>query len=1109
VQRIRVFLSSPGDVADERAIAREVLERIPYEPALRGRVAIEVVAWDRPGAGTPIFATATPQASIDSGLPRPRDCDVVVVVLWSRMGTPLPFPQYTRADGSGVVSGTEWEFEDAVSGGKLVLLYRRTADVLISLNDPDREEKTRQHDRVRDFFRRLRDPESGAILRGHKDYTTPEKFRDELTTDLREVLHRLVVGPAAPDAGPRWEGSPFPGLRSFTPKDAPIYFGRGRETDELVSRVDASRFVAVVGASGSGKSSLVGAGLVPRLATRGWTVPEHTGSQWIGPRFTPGELGEDPFLALAVKLGGIPREVVRDLRAGRLADHLDGEVLIFVDQFEELFTTVAPEHVEPFVEMLANPGSAHVVATVRSDFYHRCVEIPALAKLLENGQFPLSTPTDTLIDMIIKPAERAGLRFEEGLPGRILEDAGKHPGTLPLLAYTLDELCRTSPGTLSHAAYERLGGVHGAIGTRAEDVFQRRLDDATRARFDDVVRELVEIDEHGRVARRRATLSAVATDEHAHRLVEVFVEARLFVQTADEGHEPVVSAAHEALFGSWTRLREWIEVRQDDLVLLRRVRAAAREWAEAGRADAYLWQHERLVPVYEMVERLRPSVDPVLSAFTRPEHERLLVPFRSSLEGYQRQNIVDRLVTIGEPAVDGLIEALRDDAGAVRAAAANALARVGGTAITGLLDVATDPDPDVRLAALGALRQNGDPRMVPAFGRALHDPDDRVRSLAYGALRATGGGQARSILAGAAEDADVDVRWRAVGTLGAFGEAAVGPLLLAMGDNDVRVRTDALRALQAICAESPEPLITALHDQSANVRAAATEVLGTLDERAIPALLDAREDLDADVAWRIRDALDVLGHKDAVADLIDDLPASADALVRHGPDAVTPLLGVLMSPRPSEVRVAAARALARLDGAGAHALVQAATRDERPQVWLRAMDALTECPQPPVEPLLERTRAENSRAREIAIAVLLATKSVAPVVLADGDVHTRRTLAAALTTDTTNVTKSVLLKLMRDEDASVREQAARSVGAMGAAMLPRLGPLVRDADPGIRDAAALALRTIGAEAVPWLLDMVTPSHPDRDFAAGVLADIGTPAAVFGLAERGVEVQPRK
>lgn len=745
------------------------------------------------------------------------------------------------------------------------------------------------------------------------------------------------------------------------------------------------------------------------------------------------------------------------------------------------------------------------MATVRSDFYHRCVEIPALAKLLETGQFPLSTPTDTLIDMITRPAERAGLDFDEGLPGRILDDAGKQPGTLPLLAYTLDELHRVCPGTLTHQAYERLGGVAGAIGTRAEDVFQRKLDDATRATFDAVFRELVDIDEHGHVARRRAPLSTVAGSPDAERLVDVFVEARLLVRSADAGQEPVVSAAHEALFRSWDRLREWIELGQDDLVLLRRVRAAAREWDEAGREDAYLWQHERLAPVYEMITRLQPAADPVLSTFIKPEHERLLAEFTSpALQGYRRQNIADRLCVIGAYVVPELHAAMLGGEPAVRTAAAAALARLAPASIHSLMEAARHHDPDVRLAALSALRQTTDPDVVPALGHALHDTDDRVRSLAGGGLRAIATPEAQSILAAAAGDADVDIRWQAVGMLGTFGEAAVSPLLLAMRDNDFRVRTDALRALQAICADAPEPLISALHDQNASMRAAATEVLGTLDERAIPALLAARDDLDDDVAWRVRDALDTLGHLDPVDELIATLPDSTDALVRCGAEAVAPLQAVLTSPRPSELRVAAAHALSELGDEGADALT-AALADERPQVWLRAMDALKTWPFRGGD-----VAGFEGRQQEAAIALLLAGESDAGLgrLATAVNEQTRMRLAELLPARPTSSGKAALVQLMLDEEPVVSTMAAYSAGKMGLEMLPLLSQWMSDLDSSVRGQVEIALRTMGAPAVPWLLDFVSCSDGlARDLAIEVLTGIGTPAAVFGLAERGV--QPRK
>jgi hypothetical protein len=128
-RRLRVFLASPGDVGEERAIAREILSQLPYDALVDWKVAFEVVAWDQPGSGPPMLATMTPQAAIDAGLPRPSDCDIVVVILWSRMGTPLPSSVH-KPDGTPYRSGTEWEYQDAYRASQhgakpMLLVYRR------------------------------------------------------------------------------------------------------------------------------------------------------------------------------------------------------------------------------------------------------------------------------------------------------------------------------------------------------------------------------------------------------------------------------------------------------------------------------------------------------------------------------------------------------------------------------------------------------------------------------------------------------------------------------------------------------------------------------------------------------------------------------------------------------------------------------------------------------------------------------------------------------------------------------------------------------------------------------------------------------------------------
>ena len=465
---LRVFLASPGDVAEERALAHQVvIDGLPYDPLLRRLLTAEVVAWDQPAANVPMLATMTPQAAIAKGLPKPSDCDIVVVIFWSRMGTPLP-PEYRKADGTPYLSGTEWEYLEALdaaerSGTPEILVYRRTEKCLLDPGDPQFADRLRQWEHVQAFFAAFRNPD-GSIKRSCNEYEKPEDFRRQLDGHLKSLIRSLLESrstraprsaesTAPATALPLWKGSPFPGLRAFTPDDAPIFFGRGRETDELVRRLadTASRFVVVVGASGSGKSSLVAAGLLPRLSanaiegSKDWLLPHVLPAaagerkQWAALRFTPGELGENPFVALAAKLAPLlpdesitPRsvaarleaapEVLRQLVETALQSWPQwAELLMFVDQFEELFTVVAERHREPFINLLAAAAQAprvRTVPTLRADFYPRCLDWPKLAALLRSGTFPLAVPgAFALSDMVSGPAARAGLeRDKASLP---------------------------------------------------------------------------------------------------------------------------------------------------------------------------------------------------------------------------------------------------------------------------------------------------------------------------------------------------------------------------------------------------------------------------------------------------------------------------------------------------------------------------------------------------------------------------------------------------------------------------------------------------------------------------------------------------------------------
>ena len=154
----RIFLASPGDVLDERELARSVIGEIRIERSFRGRLNLEIIAWDQPGMEVAMEASLTPQEAIKRGLPQPSQCDLVIVILWSRMGTPLP-AEYTKLDGTAYLSGTEWEYQNAITAARLsdrpkVWLYRRTQVPVLNLEDPEFDENASNGKKSKRFSKR-------------------------------------------------------------------------------------------------------------------------------------------------------------------------------------------------------------------------------------------------------------------------------------------------------------------------------------------------------------------------------------------------------------------------------------------------------------------------------------------------------------------------------------------------------------------------------------------------------------------------------------------------------------------------------------------------------------------------------------------------------------------------------------------------------------------------------------------------------------------------------------------------------------------------------------------------------------------------------------------
>jgi hypothetical protein len=227
---LRVFISSPGDVADERSLARQLLKQeLPYDPLIRGYLTFDVVSYDDPSAPLPVPASTTPQEAVNRFGLKPSECDIVIIILWSRIGTPLDHKVFSKMDGNQFLSGTEWEFEDAYNAQPrpTILVYRRSEEPKIGLDDPAWDDKKRQYDLLRKFFEQFNNVDS-SVKSGFKTYLSPHEFKRQLETDLKYLIRHNNYG--SPDAANQilkaeWSRSPYPGLRAFKADETSVFLG--------------------------------------------------------------------------------------------------------------------------------------------------------------------------------------------------------------------------------------------------------------------------------------------------------------------------------------------------------------------------------------------------------------------------------------------------------------------------------------------------------------------------------------------------------------------------------------------------------------------------------------------------------------------------------------------------------------------------------------------------------------------------------------------------------------------------------------------------------------------------------------------------------------------
>ncbi len=643
---LRIFLSSPADVLPEREAAERLVRALAAEMA--DRVDLRLVRWENLERRAELGDF---QAGIDL-VANISQCHLVIGVLWTRIGVALSQPYVDSLPWSKLeerigprderlpVTGTSYEWLSAIAHTPAVeiKLFRKTArPPAIDLDDDSKVvEAAQQRTLAKMFWERLVRRDDGAFRFAHQTFTATADFARELDRELRLWLARHAHLPGEADAAVvTWrQGSPWRGLGVFGPEHAPVFFGRDRARDGVIDLLrqeeakgaDGRTFALIVGMSGSGKSSLARAGLIPLLPSGDGEVP----AVWRHAIILPGDqaAGGDPMLALVRTLVALAfpgwrhgaaddhalaasataaPEVLASLVAARLASQPGTRLFLLVDQFEELVTAVpvaaARAAFVRVLDLLARNG-VWVVATLRGDYYQAVLEVPGLAALKAGRAVDLLSPTAAEVaEIILRPAQAAGLRFEKGADGRwlnqvIAEEFLQHGTSLPLLSFVLNRLFEAdrasatgTHGLLEFSEYAGLGRLAGGIANHVTETLAPLDPTAVRRLYPALVR--VPADGDAKPVRRRTPVADLPDDAVLAGVLTVLVNARLVERDGGETGHAGITLAHEILLqgpsgdrpAAWPELATWTSEQRHLLRGRDRLATLAAEWQLAAAKD--------------------------------------------------------------------------------------------------------------------------------------------------------------------------------------------------------------------------------------------------------------------------------------------------------------------------------------------------------------------------------------------------------------------------------------------------------------------------------------------------------------------------------------------
>lgn len=610
-KKIRIFISSPGDVYQERITAKKVIAELNkiYSKYLE----IEPILWE----DMPLLVSSTFQDGIDEII-KQYNIDIAVFILWSRLGTPLN-KSYLKKDGSFYQSGTEYELDLMLqsfekSGHPRILVYVKNEPLkkrLIYESEENLQEVISQHRAVKSFIKEhFHDEESGSNY-AYTSFGGDVSFESRLKSHLKGIIADYLGNKMT---SIKWHRNPYVGLNSFDYTESDIFFGREKAINDIMANALTHMgeghmpSIVLLGESGSGKSSLVQAGVVPMMdyieGSRGKllkVIPSLLGEN-IYETFVELFLSTYPFLQETPIAEELRKGIDEDYNFAHLQYALSKErssecPIFFLDQFEELFSDarISDDQRKSFLRLirgLVGTRQVFIILSMRNDFYSYFHSYKDFNLVKETATLVYDIPLLGSLEytsIIKEPAKLAGVEWEindngQALDEMIINDAIELK-SLPLIQFSLYELykIRDEENSISYENYQSIGGIKGAFLSYANSVYQQ-LSAAEVLALNDILSKTITTSnlESETFVRKTSLLREVEISDIHRNLVKKLVDAHILVSSKNSNGEPTVTLVHEMLINSWPIISQWIESEKYFIKESGYYEKRAIQWIESG-----------------------------------------------------------------------------------------------------------------------------------------------------------------------------------------------------------------------------------------------------------------------------------------------------------------------------------------------------------------------------------------------------------------------------------------------------------------------------------------------------------------------------------------------